>query len=126
MDWPKYLHWDALQETLSGDKQPDLGLLTGIHTSDTSTDYEGLGIGVFLDVQHALHNYIATIGGVSGPAGARPPPKSARQVGRNLDAYKAKPTTENALVIGDRGAGSKAHQVPELVQAIQHHFVQPN
>ena len=65
-DWRKYLQWDALQESLRGDKQPDLALLDP-HSPHYTAGYDGLELVWFLDVQHALHNYIATIGAVDNP-----------------------------------------------------------
>jgi len=64
--WREYLQWDALQESLRGEKQPDLTVLTRIHSRYTA-GYEGLELVWFLDVQHALHNYIATIGALNEP-----------------------------------------------------------
>ena len=69
-DWRKYLRWDALQESLRGDKQPDMALLARIHARYIA-GYDGLELVWFLDVQHALHNYIATIGAVDNPQDSR-------------------------------------------------------
>ena len=66
-DWRKYLHWDALHETLGAGKQPDVALLQRSYAR-LIAGYEGLELVWFLDVQHALHNYIAMIGAVDKPA----------------------------------------------------------
>jgi hypothetical protein len=124
--WRKYLEWDALQQSLAGDKKPDLASLTGIHAR-YAAGYEGLDLVWFLDVQHALHNYIATIGGVNAPGLRALYEKKLDALAGNLDAYLTKPTVENALEINAAVRFLQdAHQAPDLVKAIQTHLVQPN
>ena len=124
--WREYLQWDALQALLRGEKQPDLPVLTRIHSRYTA-GYEGLELVWFLDVQHALHNYIATIGAVNEPQVRAASEKVLDKLAASLDAYLVKPTTDDALVISESVRWLQdAHQSPQLVKAIQQHFVHPN
>jgi len=125
-DWRKYLRWNALQEALRGDKQPDVELLARIHARYVA-GYAGLELVWFLDVQHALHNYIATSGAVESPRVRRAYQKVLDRLATGLDAYMAKPTTENALVVSELLRWlQEAHQAPRLVEAIQQQLVRPN
>ena len=65
-DWRKYLRWDALQEALCGDKQPDTTLLTRVYQRYAASE-DGLELVWFLDVQQALRTYIATVNAVGNP-----------------------------------------------------------
>jgi hypothetical protein len=124
--WREYLHWNALQESLRGAKQPDVALLNRLHSYYTA-DCEGLELVWFLDVQHALYNYMLTIGAVNDPQVRPAADQVLDKLAASLDAYRAKPTTENALVIGEALRWLQgAHQAPQLVEAIQQHFSSPN
>jgi hypothetical protein len=124
--WREYLRWAAMQETLRSEKGPDVPLLTRVWAR-YAAGYEGLELVWFLDVQHALHNYIATSNAVNDP---QIRPKSERvldELAVALEAYLAKPTTETALVINESVRWlQNAHQAPELVNAIQQHLAKPN
>jgi hypothetical protein len=125
-DWRKYLHWNAFQETLGADKQPDLALLSRTHARYVA-GYEGLELVWFVDVQRALHNYIATIGAVDSPQVRTAYENKLDSLAASLDAYVAKPTTESALAISESVRWlQQAHQAPELVQAILQQFARPN
>ena len=121
--WRRYLHWNALQESLQSDRQPDLARLARIHALYVA-GYDGLELAWFLDVQHALHNYIATTGAVDSPQVRTAYERVLNKLAKNLDA---KPTTETALVISESVRWLQdAHQAPALVQAIRERFVHPN
>ena len=64
--WAKYLRLGELQDQLRGDKQPDRAALKRIF-GRYNADHEGLELVWFLDVEHALHNYIAMLGAVGNP-----------------------------------------------------------
>lgn len=122
-DWRKYLQCEKLQETLRGDGQPDKTLLARIYKRYTA-GHEGLDLVWFIDVQRALHNYIATMGAVQNE-GLRAIYEKKLDI--LVTKLAAKPTTENTLEITESVRFlQEAHQVPELVRAIQQHFVQPN
>jgi hypothetical protein len=123
--WREYLHWNVLQDELGGEK-PDLARLTRIHAFFVR-GYDGLELAWFADVQHALHNYVATAGAV-GKAGIRTAyEKKLGELAKSLKAYTAKPTSESALAITEAVRWLQdAHQAPALVRAIQDRFVHPN
>jgi hypothetical protein len=124
-EWRKYLHWEAMQGALRGDK-PDVKLLTGIWAR-YSAGYDGLELVWFVDVQRALHNYIATIGAVDNPRIRKAYEKTLDRLAARLDAYAAQQTTDGALVISELVRWlQEARQTPELVHAIQQHYAQPN
>ncbi len=125
-DWRKYLRWDALQAELRGDQSPDKALLGGIHARYCA-GYEGLDLVWFLDVQRALHNYIAMLRAVDNPNVRAGFEAIADRLAASMKTYVAKPTTEDALVISESVRWLEgAHQCPALVRAIQGHFVRPN
>ena len=125
-DWRKYLHWNALQEALRADGTPDTLLLTRVFEK-YNADYEGLELVWFLDVQHALHNYIATIGAVGNPGVRTAYETKLESLAESLDAYIAKPTTDGALAISESVRWlQQAHQAPELVEAILQQLARPN
>lgn len=124
-DWRKYLRWDALQAELRGD-QPDKALLGSIHARYCA-GYEGLDLVWFLDVQRALHNYIAMLRAVDNPNIRAGFEAIIDRLAASMKTYVAKPTTEDALVISESVRWLEgAHQCPALVRAIQSHFVRPN
>jgi hypothetical protein len=124
--WRKYLHWDLLQESLRGDTRRDLDRLTQIYAFFTR-GYDGLELAWFLDVQHALENYIVMAGVVGSPHVRTLYESQLDKLAPALEAYAAKPTTENALVISQVVRWlQNAHQAPALVEAIQQRYVHPN
>jgi hypothetical protein len=124
--WREYLLWGPVQETLRGKKTPDVTLLTRAY-GRYADDYEGLEMVWFLDVQLALHNYVATSNAVDD-ATIRPRSKQALdELAKNLEAYLAKPTTETALAINNSVRWlQSAHQAPQVIEAIQQHLALPN
>jgi hypothetical protein len=122
-DWRKYLQWDSLQEALRADQQPDLQRLTSIHAKYVA-GYEGLELVWFVDVQRALHDYIATTGAVGNESIRKPYEKTLDKLAKSLDA---KSTTQSALDINESIHWlQQAHQASALVQAILQHFAHPN
>ncbi len=125
-DWRKYLQWDALQKELSSDQQPDKVLLTDIY-GHYAADEDGLELVWFLDVQRALFNYIATVDAVNNPKVRTSYEARLDKLADGLQAYIAKPTASNALVIGESVRWlQNTRQADALVHAIRAHFVHPN
>ncbi len=124
--WRKYLRLGMLREELRGDKQPDPTRLTNLLKRFRSGD-EGLELVWFLDVERALHNYIATAGAVANPHIRAAYETQMDKLAVALESYLAKPTTEDALTISEAVRWlQQARQAPRLVEAIQQHFVQRN
>lgn len=124
--WRTYLLWDALQKELRGSGQPDRTLLTRVHTR-LNAGHEGLELVWFLDVQRALHNYIATSGVSDNQRLRAAYEKKIDLLAATLDRYLARPTTEDALTINESIRWLQdAHQAPKLVAAIQQKFNHPN
>jgi hypothetical protein len=124
--WRKYLHWDLLQESVRGETKRDLDRLTKIY-SLFARGYDGLELAWFLDVQRALGNYIVTVNAVGNRHVSREYKQLLDRLAPALEAYAAKPTTENALVISESVRWlHNARQAPALVAAIQERYVHPN
>jgi hypothetical protein len=74
-----------------------------------------------------LHNYIATMGAVGNARLRAAYETKLGELATSLTAHIAKPTTESASGINEAVRFLQdAHQAPELVKAIQQHFVHPN
>ncbi len=125
-DWRKYLHWDELRTELRAERRPDTDALARIHALYCA-GYEGLDLVWFIDVQRALHNYIAMLRAVDNPQVRAGFEAVVERLAEGMETYVARPTTEDALTISESLRWLKnAHQCPKLVEAIQRHFVRPN
>jgi hypothetical protein len=125
-DWRKYLELVSLRDQLQRPGGPDKTVLTRIRAHYNS-GHDGLDLVWFLDVQKALQNYLAMTYAVDNPKIRTEFEQKLDKVARSLEAYAAKPTTEDALVISESLRWLEgAQQVPALVRAIQGRFVQPN
>jgi hypothetical protein len=124
--WRKYLHWELLQQSVRGDTKRDMDRLAQIYGLFTR-GYDGLELAWFLDVQHALENYMAMANTVGSPQVRTAYERLLDKLAPTLDAYAAKPTTENALAISESVRWlQNAHQAPALVETIRERFVHPN
>jgi hypothetical protein len=124
--WRKYLQCDALRRELNSNGQPDKALLAGIHAHYQTAD-EGLELVWFLDVQHALHNYIFAVGFVDTPQIRAAYDAMLDKLATALEAHIAKPSSETALVIGEiLRRLDDTRQAQELVESIESQFVHPN
>jgi hypothetical protein len=124
--WRKYLHWELLQKSVGGDTKQDMARLTKIYGLFTR-GYDGLELAWFLDVQHALENYIVTANAVGSGQVRTAYEEILDKLAPTLDAYAAKPTTRDALVISESVRWlQNAHQASALVGTIQERFVHPN
>jgi flagellar motor protein MotB len=122
-DWRKYLGLAKLRSDLQQNKVPDQSALDAF-----SADHEGLELVWFVDVQKALQNYLSTSYAAKNPQAFRSYfDDKLGKLADSLGRYISKPTTEDAAVISESLSSlEQAHQVPTLVQAIQHCCVQPN
>jgi hypothetical protein len=117
--WRKYLKWDVLQNELRGDKQPDQTLLMRVYAC-YNADYAGLDLVWFLDVQRALHNYIATAAVTDNQRVRAAYEKTLDELAAALERYLAAPATQDALTINESIRRLQSvHQAPGLIEAIQ-------
>ena len=124
--WSKYLHLDLLQQQLATDQKPDMDRLTRIYGFFTK-GYDGLELAWFLDVQHALQNYIVTAKAVDNPNLRKAYESLLDKLAPAVEAYAANPTTADALVISESIRWlQNAHQATTLAEKIQERFAQPN
>lgn len=124
--WRAYLHLDLLNKLLASGKKPDLVRLSGIYKFFTRR-YEGLELAWFLDVRHALDEYITMADSIGDRELISDYRERLDGLARALEAYEAKPTAENALVISQSVKWLQdERQAPALIAAIQKRFVHPN
>jgi hypothetical protein len=124
--WRKFLELAALRDQFQRAGGPDKAILTRV-LSRFNSGYDGLELMWFLDARQALHNYLAMTYAVDNPKIRTAFDEKMDKLASTLDAYAAKPTTEDALVISESARWLQdARQAPALVEAIQHHFVHPN
>jgi len=125
-DWRKYLLWDQMHHQLSRPEDPDPAVLKSVCEKYTA-GHEGLGLIWFVEVRQALRRYLETAAGVDNPKLKAAYEALMDSLADHLQTYAAKPTTEEALMIG-RAVGQleDAHQAPGVIRAIRHHFVHPN
>jgi hypothetical protein len=125
-NWRKYLRWGVLQDELRGDKQPNKVLLDEVYKRYMAAE-DGLDLVWFLDVQHALRNYMFMVAAVGNPQVRAAYDAMLDKLAATLEAYTDKPTADAALLIGQSVQRlDDAGQAPALVHAIQYHFVHPN
>jgi len=125
-DWREYLLWGELRNELRDDKSADRNFLARVYQRYVAA-HDGLELVWFLDVQRAIRSYIATANAVGNPQVQTAYGELLDKLTASLEAYIAKPTTENSVVISESVRWLEdARQAPALVQAIQHHFVHPN
>ncbi len=125
-NWRKYLELAALQDELRRPEGPDLAVLGRIR-SRYIAGHEGLDLVWFLDVQQTLQNFLATSAAVDNPKIRTDYEATMDKLAGSLETYVSSPTTEDALTISESVRFlERARQAPELVRAIQYHFVHAN
>jgi hypothetical protein len=125
-NWRKFLELAALRDQLQRPGGPDKAVLTRIF-SRFNSGYDGLELMWFLDVQQALHSYLAMTFAVDNSQIRTAYAEKLDKLASTIEAYVAKPTTEDALVISESVRWLQdARQAPALVEAIQRQFVRPN
>jgi hypothetical protein len=125
--WGKYLELKTLRDQLGQAKGPDKEVLGNTLNRRFNSGHEGLELVWFLDTQKALQSYLAMTNAVGNADIRAEFERRLDKLAANLEAFEAKPTTENTLVISESIRWLEAaRQTPALVAAIQQRFVQPN
>jgi hypothetical protein len=125
-DWRKYLEMSALREQLCRSDEPDKAALARIRGRYNS-GHEGQELIWFVDVERALQNYLAMTNAVGNERVAAEFARRLETLAKDLETYAAKPTTEDALRIGETLRWlDDARQLPALTRAVQGHFARPN
>jgi hypothetical protein len=125
-EWRKYLQVNALRKQLEGPAGPDKALLSHIRAHYNS-GHEGLELVWFLDVERALHDYLAVMGGVDSPRVRPVFEAKLDKLAVSLERYASKPATDDALAISESLRWLEgARQVPGLVRAIEARYQQAN
>jgi hypothetical protein len=123
--WRKYVRLDQLLQQLQRE-QPDAAALAAIHEK-LNAGYEGLRLREFIDVRQALMHYLEIANALGNSDLQRDYDKLMDDLAGHLETYAAKPTVEEALMIGRALAWlENTEQAPLVVQAIRQHYVQPN
>jgi hypothetical protein len=122
-DWQKYLKLAELRDDLRHGKAPAPTALNPFNSG-----YDGLELVWFVDVQKTLQNYLSTAYAAKNPQAFRTYfEEKLDKLTASLERYVSKPTTEDAAVISESLSSLEdAHQLPALVETIQHYYVQPN
>jgi hypothetical protein len=125
-DWRKYLLWETLQKELNQEGTPNRDQLNAVYQRYASGN-EGLGFVWFLDVQSTLRRMLMVMGAIDNPQTKTLYEQNLDKLAAQLQAFSAKPTTENTLDVSESVRWLiNARQAPELVEAIQQRFSQPN
>ncbi len=124
--WRKYLKCESLVTQLDSEGAADLSELNAIYKRFASS-HEGLGLVWFIEVRHALRQYLAvarSIGNAQLEAGYQ---GLMDTLADRLQAYAEAPSAKEALVIADAVRWLQdARQAPELLEAISQHLTHPN
>jgi hypothetical protein len=125
-DWRKFVLLDTLQKELKQEGAPNRERLNEVYQRYASGD-EGLGLVWFVDVQSALRRLLMIGGSIDNPQTKTLYEQTLDKLAGYLQAYAAKPSTEDALGISESIRWLKnARQAPELIEAIQQKFRYPN
>lgn len=124
--WRKYLRWGQMQGQLRRGSELDLAVLDEVYKRYTA-EHNGLELVWFVDVREALRRYRAIARNLDDPGLQARYEQLLEALAEHLQGYIARPTAEEALVIGGAvGQLEQARQAPALVRAIRHHLVRPN
>jgi hypothetical protein len=124
--WREFLLWDTLQKELQKDEFPNLDNLNKVYDRYNSGN-EGLRLVWFVDVQSALSRLSALTNAVNIPQMKDYYERTMDKLAGQLQAYAAKPSTENAVAISDSLTWLKnARQAPEIITAVERNFGYPN
>ena len=123
--WYEYILWDELQAELAREDEPDFKVLERIQAR-LENKYTGLYVPAFVAVRRALRKYGEALL-VFREQYQTQFEKTLVTLADALEEYVAKPTHPNAYDVAVRvGTLQRAGQVPELVNAIRHHYARPN
>jgi hypothetical protein len=124
--WREYVQLYRLQEQLQAPEAPELPVLDRIYNR-FAAGHEGLGLTSFSDVRQALRQYLIVARAIGNPQLKADYGVLLEGLAERLKASAAKPTTEEALAIGDALRWlAEAQQAPALVEAIRRHYNCPN
>ena len=125
-DWRKFLLWDQLQQELHKDGPINQTVLNRI-CERYAAGNEGLGLVWFVDARAALWRVLKVEDAIGNAKTKTTYEAILDNLGNNLKSFAAKPTTENTLGISESIRWLQIRsQVPELVQAVERQFSQPN
>ncbi len=125
-DWRKFLLWETLQKELQKEGPPDQGVLNQVCERYASGN-EGLGLVWFVDVRTALWRLLKVDEAIGNPKTKTTYESILDNLSNNLKAFAVKPSTENTLGISESIRWLQIRQqAPQLVQAVQRQFDQPN
>jgi hypothetical protein len=124
--WRAFLQLPVLRSQLQLSGEGDKDVLIRV-LNHFNTGYDGLELVWFLDVQQALHHYLSWCNEVDSPKIRPIFEEKLRLLADRLERYASKPTTDDALVIGESlRLLESAGQTPELVRAIGERYIRPN
>jgi hypothetical protein len=125
-DWRKFLLWDELQQELRKDGPMNQAVLNRV-CERYAAGNEGLGLVWFIDVRNALWRLLKVQDAIGNAKTKTTYEAILDNLGNNLKSFAAKPTTENTLAISESIRWLQIRsQAPELVQAVEKQFSQPN
>lgn len=125
-NWKAYLKWDEMQAQLSGETGEDLGGLDAIYARYASGN-DGLELVWFVDVREALRQYLQTARAIDNAGVETQYATLLDGLADHLKTCARPPTPDQVLVIDTAIRWLEAAgQAPWLVQAIRHHFAEPN
>jgi len=125
-DWQKYLLCETLQKELQKEGALDQKTLNDV-SSRYASGNEGLGLIWFVEVRSALWRLLKVDEAIDNPKTKITFERMLDNLSNNLKSFAVKPTTENTLGISESIRWlQNLQQAPELVQAVQRQFNQPN
>jgi hypothetical protein len=125
-DWQKFLLWETLQKELQKEGALDQKALNDV-SSRYASGNEGLGLIWFVEVRSALWRLLKVDEAIDNPKTKITYERMLDNLSNNLKSFAVKPTTENTLGISESIRWlQNLQQAPELVQAVQRQFNQPN
>jgi hypothetical protein len=125
-DWRKFLLWETLQKELQKEGALDQKVLNEVCARYASGN-EGLGLVWFVEARSALWRLLKVDEAIDNPKTKITYERMLDNLSNNLKSFAAKPTTENTLGISESIRWlQNLQQAPELVEAVQRRFSQPN
>jgi hypothetical protein len=125
-DWRKFLLWETLQKELQKEGALDQKALNEV-CSRYASGNEGLGLIRFVEARAALWRLLKVDEAIDNPKTKITYERMLDNLSNNLKSFAVKPTTENTLGISESIRWLQIlQQAPEVVQAVQRRFNQPN
>lgn len=124
--WRKFLQLNDLDAQLASSEAPDLRLLFGVRERFFQNQ-EGLELKEFTAVRTALDTYLRAAQFSASDKAREEMDKRLDDLATRLEAFAAKPTTDEAAAIGATlGWLDQFGQAGSLVSAVRGHYRQPN